>query len=305
MAGCGSLPNSTSVGFEYRTGWQISQMWKLNRCLMQHPVVPGCFHSEEVETWVRHKQTVPLSSRGLMVSMDGLMTYTATASIVFLSFSLHSLSEPSLLTPKENNIFAEFSSNSRHGVSQKRTLPSPSFGKSWSPFKTCHPSGTSKSHLQQNHRRQVESCSRPTYIHFSQAIQPNSKPKPARHISHNQALNSEMAQGDRRALAMQIPNSSSKSEPLSVIGKPCLLNCSHGPVMAATPGSGRTQLHVFLPTEEEGEREGEEVDCESVDEGFMDELDSKITSLKLQQGAPKTVTYHWRKEMTKLVLFTL
>ena len=29
----------------------------------------------------------------------------------------------------------------------------------------------------------------------------------------------------------------------------------------------------------------EEVDSESVDEGFMDELDSKITSLKIQQRA--------------------
>ena len=75
---------------------------------------------------------------------------------------------------------------------------------------------------------------------------------------------------------------------MSVVGKPCLPSCGQRPaVAAATTGPARTQLHVFLPSE----AEGEEVDSESVDEGFMDELDSKITSLKLQQAAPKTVTH--------------
>lgn len=87
-------------------------------------------------------------------------------------------------------------------------------------------------------------------------------------------------------------------EPLSVIGKTCLPGSSQRVVAAANAnatanaaataaaaGPGRTQLHVFLPTE----AEGEEVDSESVDEGFMDELDSKITSLKLQQRASKTL----------------
>lgn len=92
-----------------------------------------------------------------------------------------------------------------------------------------------------------------------------------------------MVQGDLRPLAMQ-----SQAELLSVVGKPCLLGCSQRSAMAAASGPGRTQLHVFLPTE----AEGEEVDSESVDEGFMDELDSKITSLKLQQGAPKMATYN-------------
>lgn len=73
-----------------------------------------------------------------------------------------------------------------------------------------------------------------------------------------------------------------------VVGKPCLLSCSQRPAVAASAGPTRTQLHVFLPTE----AEGEEVDSESVDEGFMDESDSKMTSLQLRQGAPKTVTYH-------------
>ncbi|XP_042290963.1 uncharacterized protein LOC121912697 [Thunnus maccoyii] len=176
-----------------------------------------------------------------------------------------SLSEPSLLTPKENIIFEGFSSNRRPNVLQKRPPPPP-FWKSSQPRQ------------QQRHQHQVQSCSRSAYIHFSQAIQPSSKPRPVRRHSHNPTLSSEMAQGGFRPLAMQ-----SQAEPLSVVGKPCLLNCSQRPAMATGPG--RTQLHVFLPTE----AEGEEVDSESVDEGFMDELDSKITSLKLQQGAPKMV----------------
>lgn len=93
-----------------------------------------------------------------------------------------------------------------------------------------------------------------------------------------------MVQGDPRPSVMQHRNSLSQGELLSVVGKPCLRSGSKRPALAAGPA--RTQLHVFLPTE----AEGEEVDSESVDEGFMDELDSKMISLKLQQGAPKTVT---------------
>ncbi|CAK6949206.1 uncharacterized protein LOC121912697 [Scomber scombrus] len=182
-----------------------------------------------------------------------------------------SLSEPSLLTPKESTIFEGFSINRRPSVLQKRPPPPP-FWKSSQP------------NQQQNNQHQVQSCSRPAYIHFSQAIQPSSKPRPVRRHSHNSALSPEMVQGDLQPLAMQCRNSSSQVEPLSVVGKPCLLSCGQRPAMSTGPG--RTQLHVFLPTEVEGE----EVDSESVDEGFMDELDSKITSLKLQQRAAKTVT---------------
>ncbi|KAI3358825.1 hypothetical protein L3Q82_015222, partial [Scortum barcoo] len=157
------------------------------------------------------------------------------------------LSEPSLHTPNDNILFEGFSSNRRPSVLQKRPPPPPSFSRSsvLLPCKTCHPSGTNQ--------QPVQTCSRPAFIHFSQAIQPSSKPRPARRHSHNPALSAEM---------------------------------SAPPPPAAGPA--RTQLHVFLPTE----AEGEEVDSESVDEGFMDELDSKMTSLKLQQGAPKTATYH-------------
>ncbi|KAM7373554.1 hypothetical protein PAMP_008396 [Pampus punctatissimus] len=181
-----------------------------------------------------------------------------------------SLSEPSLVSPKENNIFEGFPSNRRLSVLQKRPPPPPP-----PPFfKTNQP------HQQQKHNHQIQSCSRSTYIHFSQAIQPRSKPRPARRHSHNPSLSSEMVQGDLRPLAMRCRSSSSQAEPLSVVGKPCLLNST----LASAAGPGRTQLHVFLPT-----GEGEVVDSESVDEGFMDELDNKITSLKLQQG--KTATY--------------
>lgn len=86
---------------------------------------------------------------------------------------------------------------------------------------------------------------------------------------------------------MKQDRTSSEGEPLSVTGKPCLPSCSERPAVATAVSPARPQLHVFLPTEAETE-----VDSESVDEGFMDELDSKITSLLLQQGAPKTVSHH-------------
>ncbi|KAK5883246.1 hypothetical protein CesoFtcFv8_019598 [Champsocephalus esox] len=201
------------------------------------------------------------------------------------SIARFSLSEPSLLTPHENALLEGFSNNRRPSVLKKGSAPPTPFSKSsvLLPCKTCLTSGTSK---QQNYR-QVQNCSRPAYFHFSQAIQPGSKPRPVRRHSHNPTLRAEMEQqGDLRPLVMQYRNSSPQGEPLYVVGKPCLPSSSERPAPSAAAGPARTQLHVFLPTE----AEGEEVDSESVDEGFMDELDSKITSLKLQQGAAKTLT---------------
>ncbi|XP_058475919.1 uncharacterized protein LOC131447853 [Solea solea] len=185
-----------------------------------------------------------------------------------------SLSEPSLLTLNENIPFDGFSNIQWPGVLQKRhPPPPPTFSKSPALLssKTWHPP-LSSSH---------NCSSRPTstYIHFSQAIQPSTR---SRRHSHNRTLSVDTA--------TQLRDFSSQRELLSVIGKPCLPSCSQrsapgpapgpasGPAPGPAAGPGRTQLHVFLPTEVEGE----EVDSESVDEGFMDELDSKITSLKLQ-----------------------
>ncbi|XP_030004121.1 uncharacterized protein LOC115428979 [Sphaeramia orbicularis] len=202
-----------------------------------------------------------------------------------------SLSEPSLLTPNENALLEGFSSIRRPSVLQKRAPPPPPFSRSSTliPCKTCHPSGSVQPQQHQD-QQQTQSCTRSTYIHFCQTVQPSMKPKPVRRHSHNPATSSEVIRGDPRPLVMQDRNALTLAEPLSVIGKPCLPSCSPRPILATAAANGqkRTQLHVFLPTE----AEGEEVDSESVDEGFMDELDSKITSLKLQQGAPKTVTYH-------------
>ncbi|XP_060916441.1 uncharacterized protein LOC132991645 [Labrus mixtus] len=196
-----------------------------------------------------------------------------------------SISEPSLLTTNENVLFEGFSRNgNRHtSILQTRPPPPPPFSKSsiLLPCKTCPPSRTC-----QPHQQQIQSCSRPAFIHFTKAIQPSSKPRPVRRHSHNPAWSAETGEGHLRPSAMKSHNALSQGEPLTVVGKPCLLSCSERPAQGAATGPARTQLHVFLPTE----AEGEEVDSESVDEGFMDELDGKITSLKIQQGAPKTVT---------------
>ncbi|XP_034561176.1 uncharacterized protein LOC117828254 [Notolabrus celidotus] len=193
-----------------------------------------------------------------------------------------SISEPSLLTANENILFEGFSSNRHPKVLQKRPPPLAPFSKSsiLLPCKTCLPLRTTEPHQPQNHH-----CNKPAYLHFSKAIQPSSKPRPARRPSHRSAPSTETVQGDLRASVMP-HNPLSQGEPLSVVGKPCLLSCSERSTQRTVTGPARTQLHVFLPTE----AEGEEVDSESVDEGFMDELDSKITSQKLQQGAPKRVS---------------
>ncbi|XP_074543548.1 uncharacterized protein LOC141803434 [Halichoeres trimaculatus] len=189
-----------------------------------------------------------------------------------------STSEPSLLTGNENILFEGFSSNRHPTVLQKRPPFLAPFSKSSAllPCKSCVPLRTPHPHQLQN---------QPTYLHFSKAIQPSSKPRPARRQSHKPAPSTETAQAELKPSVL--PHSSlSKREPLFVVGKPCPLGFSERSTQRTATGPARTQLHVFLPSE----AEGEEVDSESVDEGFMDELDSKITSLKLQQGAPKTVS---------------
>lgn len=218
-----------------------------------------------------------------------LLTYCILLRILLTnpSITLCSLSEPSLLNPNETVPFQGFSSNHRLSVLQKQPPAPPPISKSSVPLpcKICHPPRISQPHQQQSHQ-QVQSCSRPTFIHFSQAIQLSSKPRPVRRHSHNPVLATDMEQGELQPAVIRYHNSTFQGEPLSVIGKPCLLSCSQRPAVSAAAGPARTQLHVFLPTE----AEGEEADSESVDEGFMDELDCKITSLKLQQGPPRTVT---------------
>ena len=81
----------------------------------------------------------------------------------------------------------------------------------------------------------------------------------------------------------------SAQEGLTVVGRPCLPGyCRTLASVAASLPLKRTELHVFLPTGDPS-AEGEEADAESVDEGFMDELDSKINALRLR---PKSVPYH-------------
>ncbi|CAL1585077.1 unnamed protein product [Knipowitschia caucasica] len=105
--------------------------------------------------------------------------------------------------------------------------------------------------------------SRPLYLHFSRCLQPSVRPRAQRRHSHT---------------AVQV---SPRPEPLSVVGKTCVPVSSPRPAPAPRPS--RAHIHVFLPSEAEVE------DSESVDEGFMDELDLKMSSLRLQQGAPHTL----------------
>ncbi|GAA6233299.1 uncharacterized protein LOC120786461 [Lates japonicus] len=284
----GAAPPTAVLG----SGLDISGPWhqravQRNRVLVQTYLLTSSVHPPPTTTATAAAggggggskgTTAPLRLPSLVATAKGPRRRSSMARL--------SLSEPSLLTLNENVQFEGFSSNRRPSVLQKRPPPLPPFSKSSAllPCKTCHPSSSSSSHLQ--NQQQVHSCSRPAYIHFSQGIQPSSRPRPVRRHSHNPTLSTDA--GDLRPLAMQHCHSLPQGEPLSVIGKPCLPSCGQRPPPVAASGPARPQLHVFLPTEVEGE----EVDSESADEGFMDELDSKITSLKLQQGALKTVSYH-------------
>ncbi|CAN9504246.1 unnamed protein product [Ophioblennius macclurei] len=195
-----------------------------------------------------------------------------------------SLSEPSLFTPQEGDPFEGVACSLRRSKPQ---APLVSFSRSCAlPSKTFPRPLTA-------HPHQNRGSVRPTFVHFSHGVQPGVRPRAARRHSHNATPSSERApHGDLRPLALRYRNCPSEAESLSVVGKPCLLSSGQrggAAAAAAGPSTGlaRTQLHVFLPSE----TDGEEADSESVDEGFMDELDSKISTLKLHQAAVKAASY--------------
>ncbi|XP_056154002.1 uncharacterized protein LOC130128413 [Lampris incognitus] len=192
-----------------------------------------------------------------------------------------SFSEPPFFTLGERAMFKGFSRN-RRPSSLRRRLPS------MSPL-TCDLSEKSYAHISlQQHHHQAQSCMRPVYAHFSQPIQFSNKSSPVKPAaaSHSLTWSPKGAHEDLQPLVMQYRYCPSQGETLSVIGRPCLPSSAQ----PSAPPPPRTQLHVFLPTE--GLRGGGEADSESVDEGFMDEPDCKVTSLKIQQGTPKTPMYH-------------
>ncbi|XP_016530783.1 uncharacterized protein LOC103143451 [Poecilia formosa] len=198
-----------------------------------------------------------------------LPSLTAKAPRRRSSMARLSLSEPSLLSPGQDLQLDGCSGSRLSSCLQMRPPPPPPFSKppTLLPCRNCN----------QQQNQQLQRCSRPAYIHFSRAIRPAARPAaqpaPVRRHSHNPDVSGEMLQGDFR----RRNSSSCQGETLFVVGKPCFLGCGPRPTAAAGP-AGRAQLHVFLPSE----AKPEEADRESVDEGFMDELDCRITALKLQ-----------------------
>ncbi|CAL8298759.1 unnamed protein product [Lota lota] len=205
--------------------------------------------------------------------------------VVSLSFS-----ESSLFTPAENVLV----SGKHHRPTSLRKRPPPSHqppgrSSSLTSGNTHHPSRKHHSDATHPLPRHNQNYHRPIYTHFSQPIRPSPKTPPSRPLSDGVARNSPEIWSELRPSVMRYGRSSSERESLSVVGRPCLPGCCRtlASVGASLPLK-RTALHVFLPTGDPA-GEGEAADSESVDEGFMDELDSKINALRLHRVRPKTV----------------
>ncbi|XP_036001858.1 uncharacterized protein LOC118565554 [Fundulus heteroclitus] len=260
----GAAPPTAVLGLDVSGLWRRGSIQRNTR-LLSGSVQPGL------------RSRAPLRLPALVAAGEGPRRRSSIARL--------SVSEPSLLSPGQE-VPSEGSSGTRRlGVLQIRPpLPVPMSKASTLPScKNCTPAaGRDQQHLH------LQSCGRPAYIQFSQAIRPVLRPGPLRRHSHNPALSSETLLPDQR----RRDSSSSQGEALSVVGRPCFLGCSQRPAASAAAAAagppGRAQLHVFLPSE----AEGEEGDGESVDEGFMDELDSRITSLKPQQEVQQTLANH-------------
>ncbi|KAL7829405.1 hypothetical protein AOLI_G00302900 [Acnodon oligacanthus] len=170
-----------------------------------------------------------------------------------------SISEPSLFVPVQRVAFEGFPRNCR--PSPRKHTPSLSLCKSCD--KTSGP---------------PQSC-QPAYTHFSHPIRPISKlDQPV-----TRARRLTAGQCGLRPLVKQY-RQTPHNETLSIRGTPCLPS-RPAPTTATT---SRTQLHIFLPVEGAGEEEDK--DSESVDEGFMDEVENKVSILKHQRGDAKTLT---------------
>lgn len=200
----------------------------------------------------------------------------------FSSSCLCSVSEPSLLDHKNTVLFCGNHCR-RQGVFQKHASVRP-ISRLSLPLSCglCPPSRVSLLHEQQSHQ-EVQSGNKPGFINFCQAIRPSFKARPTSRQLHNCSLTTQTHK--RASAVIWYPNSPSHDEPLSVTGKPCLLRCSQRSGVSTLSMPARPQLHIFLPTDDKGV----EMDSESVDEGFLDELDYKTTSLKLQQGPAQTI----------------
>ncbi len=129
-------------------------------------------------------------------------------------------------------------------------------------------------------------------MHFSQPLKP--VPKVGRAFTHSQRRATESR--SLQALARQ-HRQPINLEALSVRGKTCLPT-QHLPTSSSN--EPRTQLHVFLPVD--GARQENDRDSESDDEGFMDELDNKVTTLRLQQDPkiPKPIEKSLIGQMVQL-----
>ncbi|GAA6099822.1 uncharacterized protein LOC125145209, partial [Tachysurus ichikawai] len=137
---------------------------------------------------------------------------------------------------------------------------------------------TSKKHtlsLPREHTDRPLLACRPVYTHFSLPLRP--LPRINRVTSSARSLN--ISQCGLGPLVKQQHSLGCQVENLSIKGIPCFSR--------ALPTKGPKQLHVFLPTE--GAVHVDDKDSESIDEGFMDEVDHK-SALKQQEGERKTVT---------------
>jgi len=121
-------------------------------------------------------------------------------------------------------------------------------------------------------------------MHFSQPLRPVLKP--------GQTLPRSQRRPTERKERQPV-----NLETLSVRGK-TFLPTRHYPDGASSSRSHTHQLHVFLPAE--GAGPGEDRDSESIDEGFMDELDSKVNTLRarLQQYPKKLKQCDIEKSLT-------
>ncbi|KAK9957541.1 hypothetical protein ABG768_011782 [Culter alburnus] len=179
-----------------------------------------------------------------------------------------SISEPSLFTPGQRAVFEGFSKN-RH----------PLLLKSGPSLSSCETPENTKTPQQSYHQ---------VYMHFSQPLRP--VPKVTQTFTRSQRRSTESRSLQPLVRQCRQPVN---LETLSVRGKTCLPT-RHLP--DASSATSRTQLHVFLPAEGAGREEDR--DSESVDEGFMDELDSKVTTLRLQQDPKKPKQCGLEKSLT-------
>ncbi|XP_019367773.1 PREDICTED: uncharacterized protein LOC109294040 [Gavialis gangeticus] len=171
-----------------------------------------------------------------------------------------------MLVPRYKTFLAQREHSALHSLLKKTKLP---FLKPF-PGLLCPAGARAQDDCCLNQR---ERC---TFVHFSRPMQPLTRTSPSKlRPNRNNLPGGAVEHRNRQPAALKHP-ASAVAQTLRVHGATCLpVPGGDLPVLPQIRKS-RMEIHVYIPSGEDG------MDCESLDKGFLEDVDNKLNSLSLQ-----------------------